>query len=256
MSDVTEISAEQTYRLRRFVDVRYGYGLGRNRSTFAAGRLRSDRQGGAADHERARGPPQRSVRSGARLVHVGKPRAFAAGTRLGPQLPQELPAVFPVRPDSRQASFSRRPPASAWRGHSETRTLIPSERFFAGGATSVRGYRQDDLGPRSIFGDASGGRALFIANSELRFPIYRWLRGVGFVDLGNVYPTVGDITLPNLQIGAGAGIRLNTPIGLLRLDVAVPANPRPIRSEVDRALRPRPRVLSGLDAPTCLARCA
>jgi outer membrane translocation and assembly module TamA len=105
--------------------------------------------------------------------------------------------------------------------------LIPSERFFGGGATSVRGYRQDDLGPRSIFGDASGGRALFIGSGELRFPIHRWLRGVGFVDLGNVYPTVGDITLLNLQIGAGAGLRLSTPIGLLRLDVAVPTNPRP-----------------------------
>ena len=34
VSDVTEISAEQTYRLRRFVDVRYGYALGRNRSTY------------------------------------------------------------------------------------------------------------------------------------------------------------------------------------------------------------------------------
>ena len=40
-------------------------------------------------------------------------------------------------------------------------------------------------------------------------------------------PTAGDITLSNLQIGAGAGIRLNTPIGLLRLDVAVPTNRRP-----------------------------
>jgi outer membrane protein assembly factor BamA len=55
--------------------------------------------------------------------------------------------------------------------------------------------------PRGSFGDASGGRALFIGNGELRFPIHRWLRGVGFVDLGNVYPTAGDITLSNLQVG-------------------------------------------------------
>ena len=104
-------------------------------------------------------------------------------------------------------------------------TLIPSERFFAGGATSVRGYSENDLGARSIFGDAEGGRALFIANGELRFPIYRWARGVGFVDVGDVYPTVGDM-LRSLQVGTGAGIRLNTPIGLFRLDLGVPVNRR------------------------------
>lgn len=51
---------------------------------------------------------------------------------------------------------------------------------------------RDDLGPRSLFEDASGGRALFSGNGELRFPVHRWLKGVGFVDLGNVYETVGD----------------------------------------------------------------
>ncbi len=146
----------------------------------------------------------------------------------------------PIRDDVVLASAVRVGLARTFRDED----LIPSERFFGGGATSVRGYRQDDLGPRSIFGDASGGRALFIGNGELRFPIHRWLRGVGFVDLGNVYETVGDITLTNLQVGTGAGIRLDTPIGLLRLDVAVPANPRPFDPKWSTSLRPRPRVLT------------
>jgi outer membrane protein assembly factor BamA len=72
--------------------------------------------------------------------------------------------------------------------------LYVRERFFAGGATSVRGYRQDDLGQRSSLGDAAGGMALLVFNEELRFPVHRWLRGVGFVDLGNVYDTVGEIS--------------------------------------------------------------
>ena len=105
--------------------------------------------------------------------------------------------------------------------------LIQSERFYAGGATSVRGYREDDLGARSIFGDAEGGSALFVANSEVRFPIYRWIRGVGFVDLGDVYPTVGDL-LTSVQVSTGGGMRLNTPVGLLRFDLGLPVNPRPI----------------------------
>ena len=113
-------------------------------------------------------------------------------------------------------------------GTFEGQDLVPNERFFAGGATTVRGYREDDLGPRSLIGDneAGGGRALLILNAELRFPIYRWVRGVGFVDLGNVYPTVGDMSLTDLQAGVGAGLRFNTPVGVIRLDLGAPANPR------------------------------
>ena len=73
-----------------------------------------------------------------------------------------------------------------------------------------------------------GGSALLVLNGELRFPIYRWLRGVGFVDAGNVYPTVRDISVTALQVGVGAGARLDTPFGLIRFDLGVPANPRSI----------------------------
>jgi outer membrane protein insertion porin family len=116
--------------------------------------------------------------------------------------------------------------------------LIPSERFYAGGANSVRGYREDDLGERSVFDDAEGGSALLVLNGELRFPVYRWLSGVGFVDLGNVYPTVGDISFADLQIGIGAGARFDTPFGLFRFDFGVPAN--------RRSFDPRWRVHFGL----------
>ena len=108
----------------------------------------------------------------------------------------------------------------------EGEDLIPSERFFAGGAASVRGYREEDLGPRSIFDDASGGGALLVFNEELRFPIYRWLRGVGFVDVGNVYPTVDEIPWAICRSALGAGVRLDTPVGLFRVDLGIPGNPR------------------------------
>ena len=58
--------------------------------------------------------------------------------------------------------------------------LIPSERFFAGGARTVRGVAEGGLGKRDFFGDAAGGRMLTVLNQEVRLPIYRWLRGVGF----------------------------------------------------------------------------
>jgi outer membrane translocation and assembly module TamA len=65
-----------------------------------------------------------------------------------------------------------------------------------------------------------------VLNGELRFPIYRWLGGVGFVDAGNVYPHPSDISFTDLRVGIGAGARLDTPLGLIRFDLGVPANPR------------------------------
>ena len=96
--------------------------------------------------------------------------------------------------------------------------LIPSVRFFAGGARSVRGVAEDGLGPRDFFGDPAGGEALLVLNEEARFPIYRWLRGVGFVDAGNVFAQPRDLAFGALTGTVGAGLRLATPVALLRID--------------------------------------
>ena len=103
--------------------------------------------------------------------------------------------------------------------------LVPSERFFAGGGTTVRGFRQDGVGPQ--LGDlAVGGDALLILNNEIRFPLFSIFDGVGFVDLGNVYPSVGDFDPTNLRKSTGVGLRVRTPYFLLRLDWGVNVSPR------------------------------
>ena len=93
----------------------------------------------------------------------------------------------------------------------------PSERFFAGGDTTVRGFERDRLGDRCN-GDPLGGEGLFILNEELRFPIYNIIGGVLFYDTGNVYRTLHDYSLADLRHVAGAGLRLATPIGPFRLE--------------------------------------
>jgi len=228
VSEVTEVSAEQTYRLRRTIDLRYGYGFGRNRTTIGGGGADFDvsvkvarfTTSGLVDRRSDPFDPARGWFAAATLETsrpgLGSDISFLKGFL-------QYFQFVPIKDRALFASAVRLGLARTFRGE----VLIPSERFFAGGATSVRGYRQDDLGPRSIFDDANGGRALFIASNELRFPVYRWVRGVGFVDVGNVYDTIGDFSLSDVQVGTGAGIRLTTPIGLLRLDVAAPANPRP-----------------------------
>jgi outer membrane protein assembly factor BamA len=227
VADVTEVSAQQTYRLRKLVTVSYGYGLGRNRTTIQGSdfdlTVRVARLNGNAVIEHRSDPfdPSRGWFTSANFElsrpGLGSELSFLRGFFQQFQF-------FPLGHGVVVASAARVGLARTYRGE----TLIPSERFFVGGATSVRGYGDQALGARSVLGDAEGGAASLIANGEVRFPIYRWLKGVGFVDVGNVYPTVYDLFHTGVQVGAGAGFRLNTPVGLLRLDLAVPTNPRPL----------------------------
>ncbi len=97
--------------------------------------------------------------------------------------------------------------------------LITSERFFAGGSRSVRGVPEGSLGPRDFFGPA-GGQLMAVFNQEARVPLYKWLRGVGFVDAGNVFARPADFEWGKLVGSAGVGLRLATPFALLRVDYA------------------------------------
>jgi outer membrane protein assembly complex protein YaeT len=100
--------------------------------------------------------------------------------------------------------------------------VISPERFFAGGGTTMRGFQQDRLGPLEMLPDEktlrpTGGEALFLFNNELRFPIVGILQGVGFLDIGNVYPTISDFNF-NLRKSAGAGLRIKIKYIPLRFD--------------------------------------
>jgi outer membrane protein assembly complex protein YaeT len=102
-----------------------------------------------------------------------------------------------------------------------------SRRFFAGGANSVRGFERDKVGPYIPFLELPlGGEALFVMNQELRFPLYKWLEGVAFFDVGNVYENLGDINPLDVRTGAGFGLRLHLPAIFLRLDYGINLAPR------------------------------
>ena len=100
--------------------------------------------------------------------------------------------------------------------------LIASQRFQLGGATTVRGYAENALGPR-VGGFPAGGDALLNFNAELRFPVRGWVEGVGFIDAGNVFPEPGNLSFRDLAVGYGIGLRLATPFAMLRVDFGIPA---------------------------------
>lgn len=106
----------------------------------------------------------------------------------------------------------------------DTDIVSPSVRFRAGGATTVRGYAQDALSQGQVQRTdlPTGGNALLILNQEVRVPIWGWLGGVAFVDAGNTFRRPSDLAIGDLMVGLGGGMRLNTPFGIIRLDVARP----------------------------------
>ncbi len=99
--------------------------------------------------------------------------------------------------------------------------IISFERFYAGGSTTVRGYEERGLGPEDEFGN-NRGDVVFIFNTELRFPIYKFIGSVMFFDTGNVWNELSDIDDALPRSAVGLGVRLDTPLGPARFDVGAP----------------------------------
>ena len=137
-----------------------------------------------------------------------------------------LASVFRVADRNRDGAISE----------SESRLPI-SERFFSGGATTIRGFRFETAGPQEVLEARPGrgcdqparpcdlptlvpigGDALAILNLELRYPLTERLRFVPFYDLGNVFRRVRDLHLRGMTNTIGLGLRINTPIGPVGLD--------------------------------------
>jgi len=100
----------------------------------------------------------------------------------------------------------------------DTREIPIALRFFAGGADTVRGFDERELGP-GVEGDPTGGELFVSAQTELRFRIWRGLHGAAFFDAGNVFARQGDFDFDDLRYGAGPGLRYHTPAGALGVDL-------------------------------------
>ncbi|HKF96394.1 MAG TPA: autotransporter assembly complex family protein [Gammaproteobacteria bacterium] len=93
--------------------------------------------------------------------------------------------------------------------------LPPSQRFYTGGDRTVRGYGYQDIAPHNSAGDAIGGRYLIAGGAEADWLFYGNFGAAVFFDAGAAFNGT-----PDLQRGAGVGLRYRSPIGMIRVDFA------------------------------------
>ena len=101
------------------------------------------------------------------------------------------------------------------------------ERFFNGGATTVRSFSELTLGPRDNAGYPLGGESFTVFNIEYTFPIWGDVYGALFLDAGNVVQNAANFGVEDMRYAFGGGLRYNLPIGAIRFDYGLNPSPKP-----------------------------
>ena len=178
-----------------------------------AGRLASvnfDLQRMALDHPFN---PRRGYTLSAHVAHVA-PWAF--GTFRYDEVDGEAAAYLPLGPSLVWATRARAAAIFA----SDAPQVPFSERYFLGGANSLRGWSRYQVSPLSEEGVPIGGRALIDSSTELRFRLTERFGAVAFLDAGQVFEDQASFGSSKLLLAAGPGIRWYSPVGIVRADVA------------------------------------
>jgi outer membrane protein insertion porin family len=96
------------------------------------------------------------------------------------------------------------------------------DRLYLGGSNNLRGFAFRDIGPRDEHGEPLGGQSMARATVELTFPIIEKARGAIFYDTGFVNKDPYDFSADHVASDVGIGLRLDLPIGPLRIDYGIP----------------------------------
>jgi outer membrane protein insertion porin family len=109
----------------------------------------------------------------------------------------------------------------------ESRDIPLSERFYAGGPNSLRGFGYQLVGPLDAEGDPFGGRFKLVWNLlEIRQALYKMFGMAIFADVGNVWSKPKEFRLDDVRTSAGFGLRATTAVGILRLDYGINLQPK------------------------------
>src|SRR5437588_2619404 len=104
----------------------------------------------------------------------------------------------------------------------QTKLVKIYDRLFLGGSNNLRGFEFRDVGPKDEDGEPLGGQSMARATIEWTFPIVEKARGAIFYDTGFVNTNPWDYNFDNVASDIGFGLRLDLPIGPLRVDYGIP----------------------------------
>src|SRR5436190_16276176 len=104
----------------------------------------------------------------------------------------------------------------------QTKLVKIYDRLFLGGSNNLRGFEFRDVGPKDELGEPLGGQSMARVTVEYTFPIIEKARGAIFYDTGFVNTNPWDYNFNNVASDIGFGLRLDLPIGPLRLDYGIP----------------------------------
>jgi len=156
---------------------------------------------------------------------TGFPQQYTSGPLNGQPIVVVCPPIFPSCPNEGQPDLS----------------LPQSERFYAGGDTTNRGFAIDQLGVRHtppqpedtidpVNGFPLGGNAVVLFNAELRVATWRNIEAHTFLDTGNVFQNATSVDFGQFRSSVGFGALYKSPIGPLRFDWGFKVRPQPVES--------------------------
>jgi outer membrane protein insertion porin family len=120
----------------------------------------------------------------------------------------------------RRSTFVLSGRAGMARSFGRTQEVPIQKRFFLGGRSTVRGFKEDALGARGVDGTPTGGDMMVNLNTELRVPLLYGLIGAVFADAGSVWLARDPVNGFDLRETFGLGLRYLTPVGPIGLDYA------------------------------------
>ena len=153
-------------------------------------------------------------------LHLERAAKFLAGTYSYTEMVVEGRGYLPIGSSVVIAGRAR----YGTLGSADPSNVPFAKRYFLGGSTSIRGWGRYQVSPLGAEGLPVGGRTMLDVSGEVRFPIRGKISGVLFADGGNVWPSDWEAHLRDLRWAAGPGLRYQTPIGAVRVDLGFQIN--------------------------------
>lgn len=149
---------------------------------------------------------------------IGSDASYASGS-------VRASAVLPLFSTISNWSLAANTRWAAAKTFGDTQEVPITQRYYLGGRNSIRGFRENSLGPKGELGNVIGGDILSASSLQLQYRVAERVSLHTFLDIGNVFLRSQNPSLTNQRKGYGVGIRFLSPIGPVGFDLGFPFQP-------------------------------